>query len=82
VTRLHDDIAEPRPRRDVDLGRLDLLGGVLSKQVLIGVEARFAFRLAGAGRHPDPVQLALERTLALAFGLLFELQPLLLLPEP
>ena len=82
TARLDDDVAEPRPGRDVDLGRLDLLGGVLAQQVLVGVEARLALGLARARRHPDPFELALERALALALRLLFERQPLLLLLEP
>ena len=79
---LDHDVAQPRPGRDVDLDPVELLAGVLGEQLLVGVEAGLALGLAGPRRHPDPVELALQRPLALALGLLFLGQPGLLLLEP
>ena len=77
-----DDVAETRTGRNVDLHRVELLRGVFVEQLLVGVEARLALGLPRARRHADPVQLALQRALALALGLLFLLQAALLLLEP
>ena len=82
VTRLDDQVAQPGTRRDVDLGGVDLLRGLFAQQVLVRVETRLAFGLTGARRHPDPLQLALERALTLVFLAFLELQALLLLVEP
>ena len=82
VLGLDHDVAEARPRRDVDLDLVDLLLRVLVEQLLVGVEARLALGLAGPRRQPDPLQLALQRALAPALGLLLEREPLLLLLEP
>ena len=82
VARFDDDVAEPRAGRNVDLDRLDLLRAFFLEQVLVRVQARLALRLPRARRHADPVQLALERPLALALGLLFLREPVLLLLEP
>src|SRR5205085_1416967 len=80
--RLDDHVAEPRPWSDIDFGRLELPCRVLAQQLLIRVQARLAFGLTRAGRHPDPLELALEGPLALAFRLLFELQTSLFLLQP
>jgi hypothetical protein len=82
VTRLDDKIAEARPWRDVDFGRLNPLGRFLAQQLLIGVQACLAFRLPRPRRHADPFQLALERPLPPGFRFFLELQPLLLLLQP
>ena len=52
------------------------------EQGLVGGDARLALRLAGARRHPDPLELALERPLAGGLGLLLAREALLLLLEP
>ena len=82
AARLDDDVAEPRTGRNVDLDLFDLLRRLLGQQILVGVQPRLALGLAGARRHADPVQLTLQRALALALGLLFDDQTLLLLVEP
>src|SRR5690606_35837238 len=82
AARLDDDVAEPRTRRDVDFGRLDLLRDVLVQQLLVRVQAGLALRLARARRHADPFQLALQRALPLRLGLLLRRQARLLLFEP
>src|SRR5690606_15898714 len=79
---LDDDVAESRAGRDVDFGALDLPGRLLGEQLLVGVQARLALRLPGARRHADPLELALQRALATALGLLLLREPLLLLLEP
>ena len=43
---------------------------VLREQVFVGRDARLALGLAGARAHADPLQLALQRLLALGLGLL------------
>ena len=58
------------------------LCGVLGEQLLVGIQARLALGLARARRHADPVELALQRSLPLALGLLFLLQAVRLLLEP
>src|SRR5438067_1793488 len=81
--RFDHGVAEARAGRDVDLGRLDLLRRVLAQQVLVRIQARLAFRLPRARRHPDPFELALERLLPprLRLLLLREAVPLLLEPR-
>ena len=74
AARLDDDVAEARTGRNVDFDRVDLLRGVFGEQLFVGVQARLALGLARARRHADPVELALQRPLPLALGLLFELQ--------
>ncbi len=79
---LDHQIPEPRSGRNIDFqigGQLVLL---LIDQFLIPVETRLALRLPGLRRHTNPFQLMLECFLALGFGLLFLLQPILLLFEP
>src|SRR5205814_2334177 len=79
---LDDDVAESRPRRDRDLERLRALVAGLREHGLVVLQARLALRLAGARRHPDPLELARERPLARGVGLLLPLEPFLLLLEP
>src|SRR5262249_9725764 len=79
---LDDGVAKPRARGDVDLSGLDLLRRVLFEQILVGVEARLALRLARAGRHADPFELALERFLPPRLGLLLLREPPLFLLQP
>ena len=80
---LHDDVAEPRARRDVDLVRLAArLDAALGDELLVGREAGLALGLPRARRHAHPLELALERALARALGLLLDLEPRLLLLEP
>ena len=78
-------VAQARPGRD---GELDAvlacaLGRLrLGDQVVVGGDAGLALALAGAGRHADPVELALERGLAGAVRLLLGGETRLLLLEP
>src|SRR5437762_3545667 len=82
VAGFNDDVAEPRPWRDVDFCRLDPLRRVLLQQVFVRVQPRLALRLARPRRHPDPFELALERPLPPRLRLLLLRQPALLLLEP
>ncbi len=82
--RFHDLVAEARPGRD---GELDLVGTPLGRlcfgnQLVVGGDARLALALAGSGRHPDPLELTLERGLARPVGLVLVGQARLLLFEP
>ena len=75
---------EPRSGRD---GDLELVGAVwrglgLGQELLVAGDARLALRLAGAGRHANPLELTIEGQLAASVGLLFLLQPGLFLFEP
>jgi hypothetical protein len=79
---LDDHVAEARARRDEDLELADHLLRLLGEQLLVGVDPRLALGVAGAGRHPDPLQLALEGLLAPALAALLLPQPLLLLLQP
>ena len=79
---LDDDVAETRTGGNVDLDRLQLLRRVFVEQLFVGVETRLTLGLPRSRRHADPVQLTLQRALALAFLFLLERQPLLLLLEP
>src|SRR5207253_1809307 len=79
---LDDEIAKTRTGRDVDFGGLDALCRVFAKELFVCIEPRFPFRLPRARRHPDPLELAFERPLALGFSLLLERQSLLLLVKP
>ena len=79
----HDDVAEARARRDVDLVRLaPCLDPALGDELLVGLEARLALGLPRARRHPHPLELALEGALACALRLLLDLEPGFLLLEP
>ena len=79
---LDDHVAEPRARRDVDLGGVHLVGRVLGEQLLVRGEAGLALGLARPRRHADPLELALEGALPLGLGLLLLHEPVLLLLEP
>ncbi len=80
--RLDDEVAKAGTRRNVDFNLFDLLRAVLVEQLFVGVETRLALRLPRTGRHADPLELARQRLLALALGLLFQREPLLLLLQP
>jgi hypothetical protein len=82
ATRLHHHVAQAGTGRNVDFDLLDLLGLIFVEQLLVGVEARLALGLPRPRRHADELELALQRLLPLALGLLFLRQPLLLLVEP
>ena len=75
-------------KRDVDLGATGEgpeQGPLRAGQVLEAVREHLtglALGLPRARRQPDPVQLALQRALPLALGLLFQRQPALLLLQP
>ena len=79
----HDDVAEARARRDVDLVRLAAgLDAALGDELLVRLQARLALRLPRARGHAHPLELALERALARALGLLLDLEARFLLLEP
>src|SRR5207247_8262581 len=82
VVGLDDDVAEAGPRRDSDLERRHALLGGLREERFIVAEARLALGLAGARRHPDPLELALERAPPRHIGLLLLLESPVLLLEP
>ena len=82
VLGLDHDLAQPRSRRNVDLQLLGPLLGLLGQHLLVGADARLGLRVPALGRHPDPLELACQRLLAFALGLLLQLQPLALLLEP
>src|SRR5207253_3478733 len=69
-------------RRDRDLDRGHALLGGLREERFIVAEARLALGLAGARRHPDPLELALERSPPRHIGLLLLLESPVLLLEP
>ena len=78
----YDLLAQPLRHRDEDLGApLGLLRRLLA-QLLVAGDARLALRLPRPGRHPDPLQLVLQRLLAGGGLLLLLGEPLLLLLEP
>ena len=52
------------------------------QQLFIGRHTSLPLRLAGFGRHVDPVQFMLQCTLTFAFRLLFNAQAFLLLLKP
>src|ERR1035437_6889094 len=77
-----DDVSEARPRRNIDFVRLAAgFDAALADELLVGLQARLALRLPGAGGQAHPLQLALERPLARAFGLLLDLEAGFLLLE-
>ena len=82
VVGLDDDVAESRPGRDRDLERRRALLERLVEHRVVGLQARLALGLAGARRHPDPLELAGERALARGLGFLLLREPLPLLLEP
>src|SRR5256886_14440111 len=77
-----DDVAEPGPRRDRDLERRGALDAGRREERFVVAEARLALGLARARRHPDPLELALERASPGQAGLLLVLEPRALLLEP
>ena len=79
---LDDDVAKAWTRGNVDLDLLDFLSSLFFEQVLVRIQARLALGLPRARRHANPVELSRERPLTLGFGLLLDLETLLLLLEP
>ena len=82
--RVHDLVPQARTGRD---RQLDLLGAPLGgfglgHELVVGRDARLPLALPGPGRHPDPFELAFERGLPGAVGLLLGRQAGLLLLEP
>ncbi len=67
---------------DLELVRPALGGLGLRHEVVVGVDAGLPLGLAGPGRHPDPLELALKRLLAAGVGPLLPGQTVLLLFEP
>src|SRR5262249_54279128 len=61
TARLDNDVTQSRPGRDVDFGGLNPLGGILTEEGFVGVQAGLALRLPRPRRHPDPLELPLER---------------------
>ena len=82
VLRLDHDVAEPRPRRNVDLDLVEAHRVLVREQFLVGAEARFRLRMPCLRRQAHPLELARERPLASRGLLLLDLQPHLLLLEP
>ena len=82
MPRFDDEVAQTRAWRDEDLGGLDPLRRVLAQQLFVRVEARLPLGLPCARRHAHPFELALQRSLPLALGLLLLLDPVLLLVQP
>ena len=82
VVRLDDHIAQPRPRRNIELQVPLALLGFLGEQLLVGVDTGLAFGMAPLGGHADPLQFARQSLLAGGFAFLFPTQALLLLFEP
>ena len=82
--RLDDLVPQARTGRDRQLDLVGApLGGLgLGHELVVGGDARLALALPGAGRHPDPLELALERRLPGAVGLLLGREACLLLLEP
>ena len=78
----NDQIAQARPRRDIQLARAGFALEIFPQQFLVGLDARLGFGMPAFGRHANPFQLALERFDAVAFGLFFVFQAVLLLLEP
>ena len=74
--------SQVRPGRDLEHDGLVAAFGVLAGELLVALEPGPVLGHAGAGRHPDPLELAGELLAAAAFLLLLECQPGLLLLEP
>ena len=79
---LDDEVAQVRPGRDLEDDRLVAPVGVLAGELLVAGQPGAVLGDAGAGGHPDPLQLAGEGLAAVALLLLLLGQPLLLLLEP
>src|SRR5712692_6456059 len=60
---LHDELAEPRSGRDRNLELALALVGILSEKPLVRFDARLAFRLPGAWRRANPLELPRQRPL-------------------
>ena len=76
---LDGDIAQPWPRRNVELYRLVPLHSILVQQFLVGPDSRLVLLLLSPRRHANPLQLALQRPLSFALALFFQPQALLFL---
>src|ERR1041384_42653 len=59
VLSFDDDVAEARPRRDVNLKLRRAPLARLIDERLVGIDARFRFRVPRLRRHSDPFKLAL-----------------------
>ena len=59
IVRFDDDVAEARPRRNVNLKLGGAALALLADQRLVSVDARFGFSVPRLRRHPDPFKLAL-----------------------
>src|SRR5262249_8487694 len=79
---LDHEVAQTGAGRDDDLGRGLALAPPLGEQLLVSSQTRLRLRLARAWRHPDPLQLALERPLARSILLFLLREALALLVEP
>src|SRR5262249_5043949 len=76
------DVAQTRPRRDINLKLRRLFLNLLVEHGFVSLDAPLALGVPGFRSHPDPLQLAFERLLPLRFGLLLFAQTLLFLLEP
>ena len=75
-------VAEARPRRDVDLDRVELDVALLGEQALVVVQARLGLRAPALRVLAHPLELGGDRALARGLLALLLLQALLLLLEP
>ncbi len=80
--RLDHHFSQPRSGRNINLELLGLLLVVLSQQCLVSVDARLGLGMAPLGRHPDPLELALQGFLTFGFALFLLLQAGSLLFKP
>src|SRR5207245_7681291 len=78
----HDEVAETRTGRDVDLQVFAQFVLLLAEQLLVAREAGFALGVPALRRHADPFQLALQRHAPLGVRLLLLLQTRLFLLQP
>ena len=77
-----DDVAEPRPGRDVDLDLVQPDVLVVGEQLLVLRQPRLRLRMPRLRARAHPLELARERTAARGLGLLLLRQSRLLLLEP
>ena len=77
-----DDVAEPRPGRDVDLDLVELDVALLGDERLEVLQARLLLRLAALRVLAHPVELGGDRLLARLLGALLLGEPGLLLLQP
>ena len=82
VLGAHDDVAEARAGRDVDLDRVEPFRLLLGEELLVGGESRLRLGMARRRAHPHPLELALERPPPGGVPLLLDCQPRFLLLEP